>query len=75
MNYLILDTNIWIYLANGHYAQNAQHSEQTHSTLLSRLTEKLKNEEIRVVVNDIIVQEWDRNKEAKEIQIKIKRIQ
>jgi predicted nucleic acid-binding protein len=70
MNYLILDTNIWIYLANGHYTPEAQHSEQTHSTLLNRLTEKLENEEIRIVVNDIIVQEWDRNKEAKENRIK-----
>ncbi len=69
MNYLILDTNIWIYLANGYVNPKVHDNEQTHSTLLNRLIEKFKSGEIQIVVNDIIIQEWDRNKEAKETLI------
>ena len=36
---------------------------------MNRLIEKFKSGEIQIVVNDIIIQEWDRNKEAKETLI------
>ena len=48
---LALDTNIWIYLTKPSYGV---------------LLEKLKNgnhKDFDVIVNDIVIKEWDRNKE------------
>lgn len=69
MTYLILDTNIWIYLANGFTSTSENHDENVHFTFLTKLVEKIDEEEITLVVNDIIIQEWDRNNKAREAHI------
>ncbi|WP_203296808.1 PIN domain-containing protein [Luteirhabdus pelagi] len=48
---IVLDTNIWIYL-----------TKDTFNELLMELKEKAVNEEIKIVVNDVIIKEWHRNK-------------
>lgn len=69
MTYLILDTNIWIYLANGYDSSKNTHHEEVHFGLLQILKEKLDSNDIQIIVNDVIIQEWDRNKVAKDIYI------
>lgn len=60
MVYLILDTNIWIYLAEGQ-----------HPFVLQGLIQKIDEKEIIILVNDVIIKEWDRNRE--EIKKRIKK--
>jgi len=52
MIHLILDTNIWIYFAEGQ-----------HPFVLNGIINKVNNKEIILLVNDEIIKEWDRNKE------------
>lgn len=51
MTNIALDTNIWIYLTN-----------DTFFELWLKLKQMKEAKEIRVIVNDIILQEWERNK-------------
>lgn len=62
MIYFILDTNIWVYLANGLDNLTHKHHESHHFTLLKSLQELTEKGEITVLVNDIIIEEWKRNK-------------
>ncbi len=48
---LILDTNIWIYLAKGE-----------HPLVFEKLLEKHRNKEIEFLVSSIQIDEWKRNK-------------
>ena len=51
MTTIVLDTNIWIYL-----------TKDTLFDLWVKFKDMRENSEIRIVVNDIILKEWDRNK-------------
>lgn len=51
MTNIALDTNIWIYLTN-----------DTFFDLWNKFKEMQNNGEIRIIVNDIIIKEWHRNK-------------
>lgn len=68
MVYLILDTNIWIYLANGLDIATGKHSDQ-HFELLSSLQAFREKGEAIVLVNDVILAEWERNRRHTETQI------
>ncbi len=62
MVYLIFDTNIWIYLANGHDPLSNSDNSNKHFEFLETL-EFLRNEnKIRILINDVILEEWNRNK-------------
>lgn len=50
---LILDTNIWIYLAKGE-----------HPIVLQKLLEKFDNTEIEFLVSSLQIDEWKRNKDT-----------
>ncbi|PWD97470.1 PIN domain-containing protein [Marinilabilia rubra] len=52
MTSIVLDTNIWIYLTKDNY-----------QSLWAKFKELKNNNEIKVLVNDIIIKEWERNKE------------
>ncbi len=52
VNKLVLDTNIWIYL-----------TKQNFESLFETLKQKTADGEIELIVNDIIILEWYRNKE------------
>ena len=58
MVHLILDTNIWIYLAEGQ-----------HPFVLHGIIKKADNQDIILLVNDEIIKEWDRNKEESKSRI------
>jgi len=51
MTNIVLDTNIWIYL-----------TKDTYQSLWNKFKEMKENDEIEVLVNDVIIKEWDRNK-------------
>ncbi len=59
MVHLILDTNIWIYLAEGQ-----------HPFVLEGLIKKVNDNEISLLVNDEIIKEWDRNNSLSKERIK-----
>lgn len=69
MTYLILDTNTWIYLASGYDPMKGQHSEKVHSILLQRLIQKINSYEIVIIVPDLVIQEWDKNKKNTEVYL------
>ena len=52
MVHLVLDTNIWLYLAEGQ-----------HPFVIKGLIEKAKSGDIILLTNDEIIAEWDRNRE------------
>lgn len=62
MIYLILDTNNWIYLANGLDPLNNKYQDTLHYDLLKRLKDLQNKQQIEILVNDIIIKEWNRNK-------------
>ncbi|HMK17148.1 MAG TPA: PIN domain-containing protein [Chitinophagaceae bacterium] len=62
MIYLVLDTNNWIYLANGLDPISNKHHDNLHFELLQSLIDLTNDKKVQVLVNDIILQEWDRNK-------------
>lgn len=62
MIYLILDTNIWVYLANGLDPMTQKHQDKQHFDLLKSLKELKENGDIKILINDIILKEWIRNK-------------
>jgi hypothetical protein len=68
--YLILDTNNWIYLANGLDPISNKHYDDLHYELLRSLKELKDNNQVQVMVNEIIITEWNRNKEHCNTKIK-----
>ena len=53
MTNVVLDTNIWIYLTSDSYFE-----------LWQKLKEMKENKEINIVVNDVIILEWERNRKT-----------
>lgn len=51
MTNIVLDTNIWIYL-----------TKDTYQSLWNKFKEMKENDDIKILVNDVIIKEWDRNK-------------
>lgn len=66
MIYLILDTNIWIYLANGFNSitNKLDPNSQMHFELYEKLKQKTDAKEFVILTNYIIRLEWERNKKA-----------
>jgi len=62
MIYLILDTNIWIYLANSYNPKNKNYEDGLHFKLVKSLKELIDSRDIIILTNDIIIDEWKRNK-------------
>jgi hypothetical protein len=71
--YLILDTNHWIYLANGLDPLTNKHYDHLHYDLLKSLKELKDKEQAQVIINEIIITEWHRNKEH--CKAKVKKLQ
>lgn len=70
MIYLILDTNNWIYLANGLDPIKNKYHDNLHFELLQSLKELTTEGKIQILINDIILTEWNRNKEHCNLKIK-----
>lgn len=70
MLFLILDTNIWLYLANGLDPITNKHHDNLHFELLKTLKFHKEQNEICILINDIVIEEWKRNKEHSKLNIK-----
>ncbi len=62
MTYLIVDTNNWIYLASSKNPDNDTFEDWKHMKLYDTLAGKITDQEIKLLVCDIIIDEWRRNK-------------
>lgn len=63
--HLIIDTNIWIYLASGYNPEkNILVKENNHIKLFNKLYKLVWDGQIIVLSNPIILDEWKRNKNA-----------
>jgi predicted nucleic acid-binding protein len=72
--YIALDTNIWLYLANGLDPVSNKDHGNFHFELLDKLRDFVKREEITILINEVIIKEWERNKEHTKHRIeKLKR--
>ena len=63
LTYLILDTNIWIYLANSYNPKNENYEDGLHFKLVESLKKLIDSGDIINLTNEIIIEEWQRNKE------------
>ena len=63
MIYLILDTNIWLYMANGFdsISEKIHIGSTKHVELFEQVKEKTASGDFKVLVNEIILNEWRRN--------------
>lgn len=64
MVYLILDTNVWFYLANSYNPKNKDFDDGLHFRLVEILSELVDKGEVVILTNEIIIEEWNRNKEV-----------
>lgn len=60
---LILDTNTWIYLANGFNPITNKNEEESHFLMAEWMLKHIEKGECRIFSNYIIKLEWKRNKE------------
>ena len=60
---LILDTNAWIYLANGFNPETNKIEEDFHFQLAEWILKKIEANKCRIFSNYIIKLEWERNRE------------
>ncbi|MBN8857031.1 MAG: DUF4935 domain-containing protein [Sphingobacteriales bacterium] len=70
MTYLILDTNQWIYLANSRDPMNENFQEGYHFKLLEKLAALVISGKVKIVISNLINNEWERNKDKTEELIK-----
>ncbi len=59
--YIIIDTNNWIYLANSNDPLDGG-NEGNHFKLFEKLSEKIKEGSVVLLINGLIKTEWERNK-------------
>lgn len=66
---LILDTQTWTYLANGYTQSTGKIDEGLHFKLLNDIIQLVESGKLQVLINEVILIEWTRNKEATKIFI------
>lgn len=66
--YIFLDTNNWIYLSNGFNVYSSKY-EELHIKVFEIIEKRVKDNSIVFLTNDIIIQEWERNKSQASKQI------
>jgi len=68
MLYLVLDTNIWLYLANGYDSQKQSREQNIHRnghiSLFDTLDLFVGTRQLEILVNEQIIREWERNEKA-----------
>jgi predicted nucleic acid-binding protein len=73
MIYIVFDTNIWVYLANGYDSEKENYYQgvfsEHHFDLLEILKKKVDNGDFKILVNDLFFKEWERNKHTTEALI------
>jgi hypothetical protein len=67
--FIFLDTNNWIYLSNGFNIFSSRHDE-LHLKVFETIRKRVNEGNLVFLINDIVLSEWERNKEQTENQIK-----
>lgn len=67
--YIFLDTNNWIYLSNGFNVLSQKHDE-LHLKIFEVILRRVQEGLLIFLTNDIVIDEWKRNKSSAEKQIK-----
>ncbi|PZR16204.1 MAG: hypothetical protein DI539_17895 [Flavobacterium psychrophilum] len=67
--YIFLDTNNWIYLSNGFNVLSNKHDE-LHLKIFEIIQRRAEEGLLIFLINEIVVEEWKRNKSSTEQQIK-----
>lgn len=67
--YIFLDTNNWIYLSNGFNIHSSKHDE-LHLKVFETIRKRVNEGVLIFLVNSIVLDEWERNKEQTANQIK-----
>lgn len=67
--FIFLDTNNWIYLSNGFNVWSNKHDE-LHFKVFDIITRRVADESLVVLVNDIVIDELQRNKAQTEEQLR-----
>lgn len=67
--YILLDTNNWIYLSNGFNVLSNKHDE-LHLKIFEVIQKRVEEGLLIFLTNEIIIEEWKRNKSSVEKQIK-----
>ncbi len=69
VKYIFLDTNNWIYLSNGFNALSNKYDE-LHLKIFEIIKKKVDDSELIFLVNDIIIEEWERNRSTATNQVR-----
>jgi hypothetical protein len=67
--YLILDTQSWIYLANGYNQATREFDGDLHFRLLCDIVDLIDKGKLKILINEVILMEWERNQKAIQTQI------
>lgn len=67
--YIFLDTNNWIYLSNGFNIHSSKHDE-LHLKVFETIRKRVDEGILVFLVNSIVLEEWERNKEQTTNQLK-----
>lgn len=66
--FIFLDTNNWIYLSNGFNILSNKHDE-LHLKIFDTIKKRVNDGSLVFLINDIVIDEWNRNKSEAENQI------
>ncbi|WP_343559601.1 PIN domain-containing protein [Sphingobacterium sp.] len=67
---LILDTNAWIYLANGFNPDTGKYDKESHFVMLEWINKHFENGSLTLFINEVIQLELERNIEYLQVQVK-----
>jgi hypothetical protein len=68
-SFIFLDTNNWIYLSNGFNVQSNKHDD-LHLKVFDIIQKRVEDGNLVFLVNDVVIDEWNRNKEQTKNQLK-----
>lgn len=66
---LVFDTQTWIYLANGYNQATGKIDDGIHFHLLDRILVLVDSGKLKILTNEVIILEWDRNKHHTKVLI------
>ena len=71
MIYLILDTNIWLYLANSQDPSNQKlNDDDLHFKLYESLSKLVDEQQVEILRNEVITEEWSANLASSKVLVK-----
>lgn len=66
---LVFDTQTWIYLANGYDQATRKINDGIHFHLMGKIITLVDSGKLKILTNEIVILEWNRNKHATKVLI------